>query len=77
MKRLIFILLILTACTKPDETVFEPTPDLVCVDCVDQLSHLAFLDAFCGTDKEADRFISEAKEAAMNNGIYLHCLKHK
>lgn len=76
MKRLLIILLILFACSKPDESILEPTEDLVCVDCFDQLTHLAFLDAFCGTDQEADRFITEAKEAASTNKMILKCLKH-
>lgn len=76
MKRLILILLIFSACSKPDESILEPTENLVCVDCFDQLTHLAFLDAFCGTDQEADRFITEAKEAAANQKILLTCIKH-
>lgn len=76
MKRLLLILLIFSSCSKPDESILEPTEDLVCVDCFDQLTHLAFLDAFCGTDQEADRFITEAKEAAANQKILLTCIKH-
>ena len=78
MKRLFIIFFVLfSSCSKPDETIFEPTEDLICVDCVDQLSHLAFLDAFCGTDQEADRFITEAKEAAANNGMIIYCIKKR
>ena len=76
MKQLLIILLILAGCEKPDETILEPTADLVCVDCVDQLTHIAWVDAFCGTDQEADRFIMEAKEAASTNKMILKCLKH-
>ena len=76
MKRLLLILLIFSSCSKPDESILEPTEDLVCVDCFDQITHLAFLDAFCGTDQEADRFITEAKEAAANKQILLTCIKH-
>lgn len=76
MKRLLLILLIFSSCSKPDESILEPTENLVCVDCFDQLTHLAFLDAFCGTDQEADRFITEAKEAAANKQILLTCIKH-
>lgn len=57
--------------------MFEPTEDLICVDCVDQLSHLAFLDAFCGTNQEADRFINEIKEAGANNGMIIYCIKKR
>lgn len=76
MKRLLLILLIFSSCSKPDESILEPTEDLVCVDCFDQITHLSFLDAFCGTDQEADRFITEAKAAAQQKGIYLHCIKY-
>ena len=76
MKRLLLILLLLSACDKPDETMLTPTPDLVCVDCMDQITHQAWIEAFCGAPDEADRFITEAKAAAQQKGIYLHCIKY-
>ena len=75
MKLLAIILLLVAGCSKPDETIYEPTPDLVCVDCWDQLSDICFLDVFCGTSDEADRFITEAKAAAIQKGMYLYCIK--
>ena len=75
MKRLLFILLILTACTKPEETIYEPTDPLVCVDCWDALTHLAFLDAFCGTELEADKFINEIKKSGNSAGMIIYCTK--
>ena len=78
MIRCLFILLLcLVACSKPDETIFEPEENLVCVDCFDQISHMAFLDVFCGSENEANRFIVEAKETARAKGMLLHCEKHK
>ena len=76
MKRLLLIWLILAGCEKPDECMLTPTPDLVCVDCIDQQTHQAWIEAFCGAPDEADRFISDAREAARQKGIYLHCIKY-
>lgn len=77
MKRLLLIFLIFSACSKPDESFIEPTEDLVCVDCFDQLTHLAFLDAFCGTDQEADRFITEVRATAREKQMLLVCFKYQ
>jgi len=74
MKKLIFILL-LFSCQKPEETIKEP--DIVCVSCFDQIHHIAWNEAFCGTLEEADRFIIEAEKTAKTKGILLHCEKIK
>lgn len=76
MKRLIPILLLFVlSCEKPEETIYEPTEELICVDCFEQLTHMSFLDVFCGDNDEADRFIFEAKLAAKQKGLYLYCIK--
>jgi len=75
MKKLIFILL-LFSCQKPDETIFKQEPDIFCVSCFDQIHHIAWDEAFCGTWEEADRFIIEAEKTAKSKGILLHCEKY-
>jgi len=75
MRKLIFILL-LAMCDKPDSTIYEPTKELYCVDCWDILTHVAFIDCFCGESDEADRFIIDAKEKANQCGMILYCNKH-
>ena len=79
MKKIITILLLmlLESCDKPDETIYETTDPLICVDCWDQISHISFIDVFCGENDECDRFIVEAKETAKQKGMYLYCVKKK
>jgi len=74
MKKLILILL-LASCTK-QETVFEPDPDLICVECFDMINHVQ-IEPFCGSGMECDKFIVEAEKEAREAGIMLHCLKIK
>lgn len=78
MKRLVFIsLFVLTMCSKPEDTMFEPTTDLWCVDCWDIFSHMAWIDCFCGESDEADKFIVEAKKDGEQVGMVIYCNKHK
>ena len=77
MTRIVLIIMLFMSCSKPDDTIFEPEENLICVDCFDQISHMAFLDVFCGSEYETDRFIVEAKETARAKGMLLHCEKHK
>ena len=74
MKKLILILLL--SCTAPDDNIIEPEPNLICVECFDQVNHIQ-IEPFCGSEMEADKFIVEAEKEARNAGVMLHCEKCK
>ena len=72
---LLFIMIL--SCTKPDSTMIGKTDPLYCVDCEDIISHVSWVDVFCGESDEADKFITEIKKSAYNSGMILFCDKHK
>ena len=70
------MLVCLAACSKPDESWKTPDELLFCVDCFDQINHIAYEKYFCGTAMECDRFITEVRTTAREKQMLLVCFKY-
>jgi hypothetical protein len=73
MKKYLLALFMLFAisCNKGDEI----DSDFVCVDCVEMISMYTEINAFCGTNQEADLFIKERKKEGGEVGEIWVCTK--
>jgi hypothetical protein len=75
MKKLLLagLLLFAISCDKEGNPI---NPAKVCCDCTEANTGYVDLDAYCGTNKEVDLFITELKQQGAQAGQSWTCTKH-